>query len=88
MREIHPIQKRAIFMKPMDNSGQVAEWGYDYNSRTFVIKFKSGGTYHYFDVPATVVQAFEAAKSPGGFLASDIKPNFKFEKQPEEIAPA
>lgn len=71
-------------------SSQLQAYGYDAESQTLAIKFKGstgapqGSTYHYFGVPAEVYEAMKAAKSVGTFFGSDIRPKFKFEKQPDQ----
>lgn len=49
--------------------------GYHYNPESFVlsVKFKSGGTYHYQDVPPKTVTALKEAKSFGSALHSLVK---------------
>lgn len=68
-------------------SSQISGIGYDAASRTLAIQFPGRGpaegtTYHYFDVPAEVYEAFISAESIGKYFGAHIKGKFSYEKQP------
>lgn len=44
------------------------------------VLFKDGKKYRFYDVPQTVVTAFERAKSKGRFFTTKIKDNYMFEQ--------
>lgn len=62
---------------PVDSSDLNAV-SYDSTSSTLFVKFNSGGTYEYYDVPESVYQDLMSAPSLGRFLASRIKGNYKY----------
>lgn len=63
-------------------SSKITGFGYDPESRTLVIRFKSTGTvYHYFDVPPAVFDGLKAAESKGRFFGKNIKGVYRYEKQ-------
>lgn len=92
LRHFHRLVKAPVVMRPMDNSGQIEEWGYDDDAQILLIRFRSGARdsrgplYRYHGVPAPVVRDFADSKSPGAFLHSEIKHNYRHEKMPEEIS--
>jgi hypothetical protein len=55
--------------------------GYDNDSQELHVKFVSGETYVYFDVPSPVFDAFVSAASKGSFFNREIKPAYRFAKQ-------
>lgn len=57
-----------VSMTPV-NSSNVAALGYEPVTRTLAVRFKSGQTYHYKDVPADVAGAVQAASSIGSAIA-------------------
>lgn len=59
-------------------SSQVKAHGYDPQTKTLAVQFKSGGTYHYHDVPATTYAAMKEAKSVGSFIGKSVKGAHKF----------
>jgi hypothetical protein len=71
---VAPIRPAAnIAQKPVKNSSFVAAAGYDQNSQTLRVTFKSGSSYDYHGVPAEVAQGFLAADKKGGFFHHQIK---------------
>ena len=62
------------------NSSQVDSFRYDPAAKVLSVTFKSGGEYHYSDVPQGVVDGFKKAESAGKYLASSIKGKFKHAK--------
>lgn len=74
-KKSHP----SIGMCPCESS-QVKSHGYDAATKTLAVEFKSGGTYHYHDVPAKTYDEMKAAKSVGKFIGASIKGVHKFAK--------
>lgn len=54
-------------------SSNVAACAYDPQSRTLQIRYHSGRTYSYADVPQSVYEDLLAAPSPGTFVNDSIK---------------
>lgn len=54
-------------------SSNLAAASYDETSQVLSIRFKSGRTYRYADVPTNVYQALLSASSPGQYFNSIIK---------------
>ena len=67
-------------MHPVTSS-QLHSIGYDPETKTLAIKFKTGGVYHYADVPESEHKAMMAAPSHGKHFYANIKGKFKFTKQ-------
>jgi len=65
----------------MLTSSQIESVGYDNDSSTLRIKFKSGGTYDYLEVEPSVHQELLQNTSPGKYFHSNIKKVYKFEKK-------
>ncbi len=51
---------------------------YDAPAKTLAIVFTSGRRYRYFDVPANVFQAMEAAASKGEVFNDQIRDRFRY----------
>lgn len=68
-----------IGMCPCESS-QVRAHGYDAATKTLAVEFKSGGVYHYEDVPPATYELMKAAKSVGKFIGASIKGAHKFTK--------
>lgn len=66
-------------MVPQDSTS-IAAAGYDAARKVLRIRFVSGRTYDYLDVPAEAFEALKAAESKGRFVNYVIKPRFKFRK--------
>ena len=64
------------------NSSVIRAMGYDAEARVLAIVFREGrGRYRYFDVPAEVWAAFQAAESKGTYLNETFKEmGFGYEK--------
>lgn len=62
-------------------SSQMSAHGYDPTTKTLAIRFQSGGTYHYKDVPSEVYEKMKKAESLGSFLHHHVKGKFKHVKQ-------
>ena len=67
-------------------SSNVVAHGYDAETQTLAIQFKSG-LYHYIGVPADVAERLRSAESIGSFIAKEVRPVFDAVKQePKETA--
>lgn len=58
------------------DSSAIAGHGYDPETKTLAIRFKSGKTYHYQGVDAGTYDAFKGSKSLGSFFGKSIRDNF------------
>lgn len=67
-------------MTAVDNSSQIAAVGYDPTVQVLHVAFKSGGTYAYEGIPATMADAFVKSESLGRFLGQHIKGSFPYRK--------
>lgn len=65
-------------------SSQVAEYGYDPDTKTLAVRYKSGGLYHYSDVTPEVHDELCKAESVGKFLGASIKGKFTYKLIKEE----
>lgn len=69
---------------PMDmhacKSNNVAQFGYDYATKTLAVQFKSGGIYHYFDVEPSKFDGLKTCESVTSYLNQHIKRNHRFER--------
>lgn len=57
-------------------SSNIAAIGYDAESRTLQVDFKTGKRYQYQNVPPETFAEFKAADSVGKYLAAQIKNAF------------
>lgn len=64
-------------------SSNLARVGYDRKAQRLYVDFKSSGRYVYSGVPFDTYAALLLAESKGGYLASEIKPKYSFEKVSE-----
>lgn len=62
------------------NSSNIAEVGYDADSQTLGMKFHSGTTYHYAEVPKEKHDELLTAESPGAVFAREIKGKYEARK--------
>ena len=60
------------------SSSNLAEIGYDSQTLTLEVCFKSGRIYQYFGVPEHIYNGLRAAGSPGGYLNREVKGNFRY----------
>ena len=60
------------------NSSSLAEIGYDGSTQTMEVCFKSGRIYQYFDVPQVIYDELRTAESPGGYLSTRVKGEFRY----------
>lgn len=62
-------------------SSHVQSRAYDRKNKMLYVRFKnSDKTYRYVDVPESVVIAFRNAVSPGNFINTVLRDNYKVEK--------
>ena len=61
-------------------SSNIEAVGYEPGTRTLIVKFKNGGTYHYSECLPEHYEGLIGAESPGGFLHKNIKGKFKHSK--------
>jgi hypothetical protein len=59
-------------------SKPIASVGYDAQSGTLEIEFRTGDLYEYYDVPVFVHRALLAAKSKGRFFQDKIANGYRF----------
>jgi hypothetical protein len=62
------------------SSTNLAAIGYDEESNTLRVEFRTGGTYDYFDVPEREFEALRTASSHGQYLAQNIKGSYRYAK--------
>lgn len=73
-------------MQPVESSN-ITAIGYDADSKTMRVRFKSGGEYEYRDVDSRVFRSFMEAPSKGRFFAGSVKGKYdgrKVETEPEK----
>lgn len=63
------------------DSSNIDAIGYDKETKTLFVAYKTGVVYKYFDVPAEVYQKFLDAPSKGHFMNTEIKNIYSFVKQ-------
>lgn len=64
-------------MQPVSSSN-LAAVGYDPETQTLAIEFKSGGTYEYYDVPQQVFDGLLSAGSLGQYFQSNIRGFYRY----------
>ncbi|HXH08891.1 MAG TPA: KTSC domain-containing protein [Alphaproteobacteria bacterium] len=64
------------------DSSSLAAVGYDPQSQTLEVEFRTGRTYRYFHVPLSVHQALLAAPSKGRFFVAEIRTRFPHTRIP------
>ena len=60
------------------DSSSIDQIGYDEDNRELWIRFKSGETYAYSDVPATTHEEIMRADSKGSYFNREVKPNYAY----------
>jgi hypothetical protein len=61
-------------------SSNIAAIGYDEASSTLQVEFNNGTVYQYFDIPEYLFEGIRDADSVGGYLAAQIKGNYRYSK--------
>jgi hypothetical protein len=65
--------------RPVDSSA-ISSLGYDPESRTLEVEFRSGSVYDYFGVTARLFESFLEADSKGKFFAKRVRNRFPGER--------
>ena len=60
------------------DSSNIERIGYDANSNTLRVEFKSNRTYDYSNVPENVFNDLKNASSVGSYLAKNIKNSYPY----------
>jgi KTSC domain len=60
------------------DSSSIDQIGYDEDRRELWIRFKSGETYAYSDVPAATHEEIMRAASKGSYFNREVKPNYAY----------
>ena len=80
----HRVRNLSVMdLKPVKSSG-IAAVGYEPNTKTLGVKFRSGDLYHYHDVSAQAHQDLIGAKSIGQHFAAKVTNKYRFTKQPPQ----
>ncbi len=61
-------------------SSNLSAYSYDKTSETLRIRFVSGRTYEYSDVPASVVSSLASAGSAGSYFNTNIRNSFSYQR--------
>jgi hypothetical protein len=61
------------------HSGAISSVGFS-TDNTLEVRFNSGGTYRFFDVPQVTVEQMLSSDSIGGFFADNINGRFRSRK--------
>ena len=61
-------------------SRDIAIVGYDSDSGTLEIAFRSGGVYHYFGVPEEIYKVLMSVSSQGTYFEQEIKHQYSYKK--------
>lgn len=64
-------------MQPVSSSN-LAAVGYDPETQTLAVEFRSGGTYEYYDVPQQVFDGLLSAASHGQYFQSNIRGSYRY----------
>lgn len=59
-------------------SKDIAIVGYDRETQTLEVAFRSGGVYQYYDVPESIHDKLLKAESMGRFFNDSIKTQFRY----------
>ncbi len=62
------------------SSSNLSAYSYDRKNETLRIRFKSGRTYEYSDVPASVVSSLASAGSAGSYFNTNIRNSFSYQR--------
>ena len=61
-------------------STSLASVGYDANSRTLEVEFRSGAVYHYHDVPYRIAKDLAHAQSIGAYFMRVVRGAYGYER--------
>lgn len=60
------------------SSSNLLSVGYDIDTRTLEVEFKSGSVYQYFDVPESVHVELTGAPSVGQYFAANVRNSYRY----------
>ncbi len=60
------------------SSSNIAAIGYDSDTHTLTIEFRSGGTYEFFDVEEQVYDGLRSAGSHGQYFQNKIRGRYRY----------
>lgn len=63
------------------SSSNIAAVGYDADTQTLAVEFRSGGTYEFYDVPEAVYQGLLSASSPGSYFQNEVRGRYRYARQ-------
>lgn len=61
-------------------SSNIRSARYDVEAQVLEITFLNGGVYEYYSIPERIAQEFDRAASKGGYLAANIKGQFRYSR--------
>ena len=62
------------------DSSNIEQIGYDEDQRELWVRFKSGDTYVYANVPPATYDDIARADSKGSYLNREIRPNYEYRR--------
>lgn len=65
-------------------SSSIASIGYEPDSETLEVQFRSGAIYQYRDVPPAAYEDFTTAESLGRYFNDKIRPYFSYTRQSDQ----
>ena len=80
MRKSEASFKEGFVNRASVRSRDIAIVGYDDDTSTLEIAFRSGGVYRYWDVPRDVYVSLMSSPSHGIYFSRNIRRNFAFAK--------
>lgn len=61
-------------------SSQIESIGYEGDTETMYVEFKNRSVYRYKNIPFIIYQGLVTSRSPGSYLAKEIKSKYPYEK--------
>ena len=62
-------------------SSNIAGFSYNQSTQVLTVKFNSGSSYDYYDVPEHVYEGIKIADSKGTYLTTEIKGHYRYTRQ-------
>lgn len=62
-------------------SSNIASFAYDPEVENLTVEFRSGETYVYFNVPASVYRGMQSASSVGAYFHRQVRQRYSYEQQ-------
>jgi len=59
--------------KLVENSSQVSEIGYDEKEKIFLVVYKTGAKYHYYNIEPEIWEGAQSAESVGSYIHQHVK---------------